>query len=201
MTDMKRILLVEDEERLAEMYASVLRETYTVRTALDGERALDAIDGVDAVLLDRRLPGLSGHEVLERIRAAGVDAPVAMLTAVEPDWDVIGMQFDDYLLKPVDSETLERAVERLLALGRLDPEIRDHVRRSVTQAAIEGQKDDAELAESESFEQLRATVAEAAVELGDVTTGLDPRETELIVESITRNLDAGDADSATDTGW
>jgi two-component system response regulator CpxR len=190
MTDStETVLIVEDEARLARMYAGVLRATYTVRTAPDGETALAlADDAVDAVLLDRRLPTLSGREVLEQLRARGDDTPVAMLTAVTPDWDVIEMGFDDYLLKPVDSAGLERAVERLLALGALDPAVREHVRQSITQAALEGTKSPDDLDESEAFAALADEVTDGAVELGDVTAELSPRETELVVESITRNL-------------
>lgn len=187
------VLIVEDERRLADLYAKTLEDTHDVITAYSGEEALERIDeSVDAVLLDRKMPGLSGRDVLEAIRDDGYDCRVAMLTAVRPDWDVIEMGFDDYLLKPVGNEELHRAVERLRALGSVDEQLREYVRKSVTQAALEGQKDPEDLEESEGFARLAGSLAEAGLEIGDVTADLSPEQTELILETITRNLDPGD---------
>lgn len=59
------VLIVEDEQPLADLYAKFLESTYTVRTAYDGTEALDSMSHeVDVVLLDRRMSGLSGEEVL-----------------------------------------------------------------------------------------------------------------------------------------
>lgn len=185
------VLIVEDEEKLADLYAKTLAETYEVTTAYSGQEALERVDeSVDAVLLDRKMPGLSGRDVLERIREEGYDCRVAMLTAVRPDWDVIEMGFDDYLLKPVDDGELHRAVERLRALGAVDEEVREYVRKSVTRAALEGEKDPADLETSEAFADLAGDLAKAGIEIGDVTADLSPEETDLILETITRNLES-----------
>jgi CheY-like chemotaxis protein len=64
------VLIVDDESEVADVYALRLREEYETRTAYGGEEALDTIDSdMDVVLLDRRMPDLSGDEVLERIRS------------------------------------------------------------------------------------------------------------------------------------
>ncbi|MFB6194158.1 MAG: response regulator transcription factor [Halobaculum sp.] len=190
MTDnIETVLVAEDERALADRYAEILRADYTVETAYDGEAALAAADEtLDAVLLDRRMPGLSGAEVLDRLRDRGYDCPVAMVTAVRPDWEVVEMGFDDYLLKPVGMEELTDAVERLDVLTTVGPDVRTHIRRTVTQAALEGQKDRSVLDEDDRFDRLRRDAAETSVELGDVTADLSPDETELIVDTITRNL-------------
>lgn len=194
------VLIVEDERRLADLYTKTLEDTHDVLTTYSGEEALERIDAsVDAVLLDRKMPGLSGCDVLEAIRDDGYDCRVAMLTAVRPDWDVIEMGFDDYLLKPVDNEELHRAVERLRALGSVDEQLREYVRKSVTQAALEGQKDPEDLEENEGFARLAGSLAEAGLEVGDVTADLSPEQTELILETITRNLDPGGGPGDTTT--
>jgi DNA-binding response OmpR family regulator len=191
--DTKTVLVVEDEQGLADMYAEALREEYEVAVAYSGEAALDAVDDdIDAVLLDRKMPGLSGREVLERLREDGVDCPVAMLTAVKPDWDVIEMPFDDYLLKPVGMPELHRCVDRLLALAAVPDDVREYVATSVKQAALEGQKDASELEASESFEALTSEAADTGAALGDVTADLSPDQTELIIETITRSLSVED---------
>src|ERR1700680_5218670 len=79
-----RILLVEDERKVASFIARALREnTYAVDVVETGEKALESgIDvAYDAILLDVRLPGLSGIEVCREFRQRGIEAPGMMLTA------------------------------------------------------------------------------------------------------------------------
>ena len=109
----ERILLVEDEEKLARMVEMELKyEGYEVEKALDGRRGLDLAlsGGFDLVLLDIMLPQLSGMEVLRRLRRES-QVPVIMLTARDSVVDkVAGLDSgaDDYITKPL-------AIEELLA--------------------------------------------------------------------------------------
>jgi DNA-binding response OmpR family regulator len=188
------VLIVEDETQLTDQYAQALGAEYSVVTAYSGAEALEVADeSVDAVLLDRRMPGLSGDEVLDRLRDRGRDYPVAMLTAVRPDWGIVEMGFDDYLLKPVDIQGLYDAIDRLEALGGIDRETREYIRQNIKQASLEGQKDDSELASSAEFAALKSDVLERSSEIGDVTAGLSQEETELIVSTISRNLGPPDS--------
>jgi len=132
------VLVVEDEQGLADLYAAWMGEGYRVRTADSGETALDRIDGeVDAVLLDRRLPGLSGPEVLTAMRDRGFDVPVAIVSAVRADLDIIDMPCDMYLHKPIDRETLEGTVERLVALSGRDPREREALALSAKKETLD----------------------------------------------------------------
>ena len=109
----ERILLVEDEEKLARMVELELKyEGYSVEKALDGRRGLElALSGeFDLVLLDIMLPQMSGMEVLRRLRRES-QVPVIMLTARDSVVDkVSGLDSgaDDYVTKPF-------AIEELLA--------------------------------------------------------------------------------------
>ena len=100
------ILLVEDERKIASVIARTLRENaYTVDVADTGEKALELGRDVsyDAILLDVRLPGISGIEVCRELRHRGVEAPVMMLTArtlVEQRVEGLDAGADDYLTKP-----------------------------------------------------------------------------------------------------
>lgn len=183
------ILIVEDEKPLADIYTKILDADYDVVTTHSGTEALEVDESVDAVFLDRKMPGLSGGEVLKRLRDRGHDYPVAMLTAVRPDWDIVEMGFDDYLLKPVDIDDLHDATERLEILGGIEREVREYIRQNIKQASLEGQKDASKLASSEEFEMLKSDVSNRSSELGDVTTDLSQAETELIIDTISRNLD------------
>lgn len=115
-----RILLVEDDPALASSLNQGLRQMgFAVELSQDGGEA-DAILSVrkfDAVVLDLGLPGLSGMEVLKRLRKRGATLPVLILTARDAMADkVAGLNAgaDDYLLKPFDFQELEARLNALL---------------------------------------------------------------------------------------
>ncbi|MGM0398456.1 MAG: response regulator transcription factor, partial [Halobacteriota archaeon] len=94
--DRSTVLIVDDEPSLVELFERYLADDYDTRTATDGEAAMANVDDdVDVALLDRRIPGMTGDEILEAIRSQGHQFPVAMITAVDPDTDIIDMPFDD----------------------------------------------------------------------------------------------------------
>ena len=110
-----RILLAEDERKVASFIARTLREnSYAVDIADTGEKALELGREVnyDAILLDVRLPGISGIEVCRELRQRGIESPVMMLTArtlVEQRVEGLDAGADDYLTKPFEmSELLAR---------------------------------------------------------------------------------------------
>jgi DNA-binding response OmpR family regulator len=152
------VLVVEDEPDLADLYAAWLGDEYRVRTAYGGQEALDELDDADdevaAILLDRRMPGLSGDEVLSAVRERGIDCRVAMVTAVEPDFDILKMGFDDYLVKPVTSDTLRETVEGLLRRGEYDTEMQELFSLTSKKAMLETEKSATELADNEEYQRL-----------------------------------------------
>ena len=116
-----RVLLVEDEERLsATLSAGLEAEGFVVvavGTGTDGLQEATA-NSFDVVVLDIMLPGLSGYEVLRRMRAARIWTPVLMLTAKDGEYeetDAFDLGADDYLTKPFSFRVL---VARLRALAR-----------------------------------------------------------------------------------
>ncbi len=114
------ILLVEDEFAVARGIEYALQqEGYDVRIARSGEEGLDFAtqQAPDLVVLDVRLPGIDGFEVLRRLRASGSKAPVLMLTARDEEVDkVIGLELgaDDYLTKPFGLRELMSRIKALL---------------------------------------------------------------------------------------
>jgi two-component system OmpR family response regulator len=119
-----RILVVEDERKLADLLARGLREEgHAADVATEGEQALWMAQAVpfDAIVLDVMLPGIDGFEVCRRLRASDVWAPVLMLTARDAVEDrVTGLDAgaDDYLMKPFAFDEL---LARLRALTRRAP--------------------------------------------------------------------------------
>lgn len=116
----RRILLVEDDRTLRQALAFNLeREGYEVRVAVDGEQALAAArdTGLDLVILDVMLPGMSGLEVLRAIRAEGIDTPVIVLSAKGDEIDrVVGLKVgaDDYVPKPFSRPELLARIDAVL---------------------------------------------------------------------------------------
>lgn len=116
-----KLLLVEDEDRMAEALCEILRqENYEVDHCVDGINGLEAIESdiYDLVILDVMLPGMNGFEIVKKARRAGIRTPILMLTARgELDDKVMGLDSgaDDYLTKPFMTKEL---LARVRALGR-----------------------------------------------------------------------------------
>lgn len=116
-----RLLLIEDEIRMAQALCEILRmENYEVDHCADGISGLMAIESsiYDIIILDVMLPGMNGYEVAKKARKSGITTPIIMLTAKsEIDDKVAGLDSgaDDYLTKPFMTKEL---LARLRALGR-----------------------------------------------------------------------------------
>lgn len=119
---MTTVLIVEDEESLAEPLAFLLgKEGFTVLIAGDGPTALDefANNDVDIVLLDLMLPGMSGTDVCRQLRKTST-VPVIMVTARDSEVDkVVGLELgaDDYVTKPYSSRELIARIRAVLRRG------------------------------------------------------------------------------------
>jgi len=117
-----RVLIVEDEESLAEPLAYLLRkEGFQATVATDGPAALAEFDqsGADIVLLDLMLPGMSGTDVCRNLRARS-SVPVIMLTARDSEIDkVLGLELgaDDYVTKPYSARELIARIRAVLRRG------------------------------------------------------------------------------------
>ncbi|WP_227355553.1 response regulator [Haladaptatus salinisoli] len=170
------VLIVDDESEVTDLYEAWLSEFRTY-TANDGREAVTTLDRlserIDVVLLDRKMPGAGGETVLETIRDRGHDCRVAMTTAVAPDYDIIDMEFDEYVTKPVDGETLRETVTALHARAEYADRLTRYYSLVATHANLVAERPHDELRESEEFvaleseiETVRRTLDES-VDLGD----------------------------------
>jgi len=149
------VLVVDDEPDVADSYAAIAQDRYEVRTAYSGEQALARLDGdVDVVLLDRRMPDILGEEVLDTTRDRGLDCRVAMVTAVDPNAEIIDMEFDDYLVKPVTREEVLRTIERLLRVAEYERTLREYYRVTRKHVALSTATGTGTLPEDPDFERL-----------------------------------------------
>ena len=138
----RRLLLVEDDATLRQALSfSLAREGYEVATAADGEAALEAArgEGLDLILLDVMLPGMSGVEVLRVLRRDGVTTPVIILSAKGDEIDrVVGLKVgaDDYVAKPFSRPELLARIEAVLRRERRDPAPDNAARPELTFDAV-----------------------------------------------------------------
>ena len=116
----RRILIIEDDVQTADYLRKGLEESgFAVTSAANGRDGLFLATGggIDAIVLDRMLPGLDGLSILKAVRAAGITVPVLMLTAMSAvDERVRGLRAgaDDYLVKPFSFDELHARIETLL---------------------------------------------------------------------------------------
>ena len=128
------ILIVDDETKITDLLKRILAyEGYSVAVAAHGTEALDRTleRPPDLIILDRMLPGIDGLEVARRLRAAGDNVPILMLTALGEVPDRVGgfeAGADDYLVKPFANEELRVRVHALLR--RTQPERHEVLRYS-----------------------------------------------------------------------
>ena len=190
MSDKATVLIVDDEPSITDLYALRLRDNYGVRTAYGGEEALDEVDeDVDVVLLDRRMPDLSGDEVLERIQERGLDVGVAMVTAVDPDFDILDLGFDAYVVKPVPEEKLEETVETLLRRSTYDSKLQELTSLMSKRAALKAEVSPDELADNDEYERLSSRIESLQAELDDTVEELDEEDFSAAFYALSRGHD------------
>lgn len=165
------VLVVDNDPRLANMHASWLEDDYHVERAYDGEDALRKLtEDVDVVLLDRRMPGLSGDEVLARIREWRLDCRVVMLTAVEPDFDIVEMGFDAYIVKPGIKEEVKTVIADVLERDVYDEPVQEYMAVAAKERMLRAEKSAGELAESDEYARLQERLERLEAEIDDVET-------------------------------
>ena len=127
MADKQRVLIVDDDENIAELISLyLLKECYETKLVYDGESALREFREFkpNIVLLDLMLPGIDGYEVCREIRKTS-KCPLIMLSAKGEVFDkVLGLELgaDDYLVKPFDSKELVARVKAILRRSNEKPE-------------------------------------------------------------------------------
>jgi DNA-binding response OmpR family regulator len=182
------VLVVDDEPDVADAYAAQLEDRYVVYTAYSGRGALDKLDAaVDVVLLDRRMPGISGDDVLERIRDRGLDCRVAMVTAVDPDFDIIDMPFDDYVIKPVPQADLFDTIDRLLTCRAYENKLQRYYSLTAKRSALEANKPEGQLATNEQYQTLRERIETIRTELQETVASFEDVDFEAAFRDLSHN--------------
>lgn len=168
----RRILIVDDEDCVRQLFADYLGENYSCETAADAQEAMELLarEPFALVVSDMRMPGLSGIELLRKITERYPDTAVIMVSGVDRTQrvlDAIRMGASDYLLKPCELDVLTASVERALE--------RRTLLRNARRYKQDLEKRNAELARQKTeMESLQAQVlhAEKMASLGQLAAGV-----------------------------
>ena len=137
MTGTLRILIVDDNEDLRELYSLWLEQLHTVETAHNGIEAIDNVsEQVDLVLLDRNMPGPDGLDAADKMRENGYSGAVVMVSSEPVDFDMPASAADDYIKKPADRDDFEHVVEQAVK-RRLQSALDEYYALTETLASIE----------------------------------------------------------------
>jgi DNA-binding response OmpR family regulator len=163
------VLVVDDEQSVADAYAAQLAADYETRVVYGGEAALEEIDeSVDAVLLDRRMPDIHGDDVLGQLREEGYDCTVIMTTAVDPDLDILALDFDDYLCKPIRRDTLLETLDQQLESRQTQDSRLDEFFQVVSKVEVlEEELPPGDLDDNEEYAALKERANDLGNELAD----------------------------------
>lgn len=184
------VLIIEDEEGLAKLYSEWLPDEYNVETVYTAAEARDRFDrDVDVALIDRRLPNESGDTVLTWISQHYPECRKAMVTAVDPDVDIVDMPLDDYLLKPIQKLDLLSTVRRLDNQRNYEGPVRELYSLTRKLIHLESELSETERSASEEFARLESRINE----LKDVAAEVNEQFGDGDVLGIARRLsnDAG----------
>jgi DNA-binding response OmpR family regulator len=122
------------------------------------------------------MSNMSGDEALQAIREAGYDCRVIMITAIEPEFDIVEMSFDDYLCKPIEQGTLQQAIESQLTAKEYDETVSDLFRATSKIAVLEAEKTAEELASSAEYQRLKEIVDDTRGEANSLMSEFDDFE-------------------------
>ena len=182
-----KILVVEDDQSLAELYAEWLADRYVVETAYSGEEALEAFDAtVDIVLLDRMMPGLSGGEILTRLRQHESNCQVVIVSAVTPDFDIVKMGFDAYLQKPVEADDLEDVISQMLTRGEYNEDLQELFSLIERQSTLEAVMNADTLETSPKYQSLTDQITELEDKVERYLQNLPDQDFRVAIERLQR---------------
>ena len=188
MSGNQTVLVAEDEESLRRLYKTWLEsEGFNVLTAENGQEAHEVWDeNIDAVLLDRRMPEKYGDEVLEEGRDKGLDTPVSMITAVDPDLEISQMGFDDYVVKPTEKDEIIETVNDLVSTNQIRQTVREFARTGVKINKLQKEHPQSMLKTHAEYQKLQKAYTDLQTEVKDMADELNEYEKELLIEARQR---------------
>lgn len=181
MSGGQTVLVADDDQAVRELHAVWLEEAgYEVLEAPEGETTLEEATDADAVLLDREMPGPSGGDVAREIHDREDDCFVIVVSGVEPDFDIVDVPIDSYLVKPVSREEILDATRRVLSQAIPRRLLREFFSLRARKRTLERCKHANELADSDEYRRLQREIAAKRVEIEDVLDAVGEERRERI---------------------
>ena len=185
MVDDLNVLVVDDESGLADLYTVWLADHHDVQTAYSGQEALEKVTtDTDVVVLDRRMPQLSGDEVLDTIRDRELGCQVVMITGVTADFDILDLPFDAYLSKPVTKDDLTAVIERLHRRSTYDEVLQDYFSLVSRQTTLQAEKQPEQLEGNDEYAALLDQIETRREELDSLTDQLDEEDVDVFFTEL-----------------
>lgn len=185
--DAPGVLIVEDDSPVAELYAEWVTGDYPVRVAQTAAEARTQWDTeVAVVMLDRRLRTTTAADILEDLREAGSNVKIAMITAVEPDVDIIEMEVDEYITKPLKKAEFRACITRLLHRRTLSQKLDYHFKLASKLAAIETSRCYASPNTTAAASRLQAEFEQISQDITAELQGLSPEEYHQLLREVNR---------------
>ncbi|MFB6253568.1 MAG: response regulator [Halobacteriaceae archaeon] len=171
------VVIADDETDITNLYASILANEYDVRTAYNGEEALEAVDEtVDLALLDLKMPERSGEQALTELRNRGYDFPIGFVSGYELEERLLTLEFDDYIVKPLSADDLREFTDSLLARRDLGPELREYFALISKLVLFRQTNESANIDDNETYQQLSAQLNEVQDTVEGRLTSIAPEE-------------------------
>ena len=185
MADVLNVLVVDDEPGLADLYTVWFADDHDVQTANGGQEAVEKVTAdTDVVFLDRRMPRMSGDEVLATIRDRDLGCQVAMVTGVTADFDIVDLPFDAYLSKPVSEDDLNAVIERFQRRSTYDDELQDYFSLVSRQATLRAEKQPEQLAGNDEYVALLDRIETRREELESLTDQLHEKDVDVFFTDL-----------------
>lgn len=189
MTGTLRILVVDDNDDLRELYSLWLDDSHTVTTAHDGLEALETLsDAFDLVLLDRNMPGPDGLDIARTMRAEGFDGGIVIVSSEQIDFEVPSSPVDNYLEKPADRSDFEHVVEQTVK-QKLQSTLNEYYALTESLASVEARYIGSDIEECEEFAAVKRRLEEKQRVIRELlSTGALDWNTAFSVFDDTQNL-------------
>jgi len=173
MVTLPTVLFVDDDEDLRALFGIYLEDSYRPILANDTEEALNRLgDDVDVGILDRRMPWMSGDELLDEIRGRW-SFRVAMITGVEPDMNIVDKDFGDHLTNPVSKKELVATVEQMSDLGICDEKLNQYLTLAKKRALLLEEYPSDQIAARDELGQLEEEIENFGQEFDALRNGFD----------------------------
>ncbi|ESS08232.1 MAG: response regulator containing CheY-like receiver, AAA-type ATPase, and DNA-binding domain protein [uncultured archaeon A07HN63] len=166
--DEPTVVIVDDEERVAKCYKLFINDRYEAHIATGGQEAVDTLTReVEVILLDRRMPEMHGHEVLDHIHAEDYDCRVIIISALDPDMEVLDYQFSKYLKKPIVKEQLLDTIEQVRMLDRYETLLTEYYQAVEKYSIMQSEFTSATLENNTQFQELEEDISHLRAEIDE----------------------------------